>query len=186
MTSNRTARAVALEAVSRVVDDGGYSSLAIPAALSRSGLADRDRAFASELAYGTCRRLVSLDWAINEVAARPVARMTPGARAVLRLGAYQLLFTQVAPHAAVAETVGLASERERGFANAVLRRLASEPPPWPAGDSEEAVSVRTGVAPWIVRELRHLVGPDAEAAAAALATRGRLTIRANTCLSTAD
>jgi 16S rRNA (cytosine967-C5)-methyltransferase len=184
MSSTKTARAVALEAISRVVDDGGYSSLAIPAALSRSGLDQRDRAFASELAYGTCRRLVSLDWALNRVAARPVTRMTPGARGVTRLGAYQLLFTEVAPHAAVGETVGLAADRERGFVNAVLRRLAAEPPTWPAGDSEDDVSIRTGVAPWIVRELRHLVDVDAESAAAALATRGRLTLRANTCLTT--
>ena len=186
MSLPRSARAVALEAISRVVDDGGYSSLAIPAALARSGLDDRDRAFASELAYGTCRRLVSLDWALNKVAARPVSRMTPGARSVVRLGAYQLLFTEVAQHAAVAETVGLAAERERGFANAVLRRLAAQAPPWPTGDSEDAVSVRAGVAPWIVRELRHLVGPQAEEAAAAMATRGRLTIRANTCLTTVE
>ena len=151
MSSPKTARAVAIEAISRVVEDGGYSSLAIPAALSRSGLDQRDRAFASELAYGTCRRLVSLDWALNQVAARPVTRMSPGARGVTRLGAYQLLFMQVAPHAAVAETVGLASDKERGFVNAVLRRLAAEPPAWPTSDTEEDMSVRTGVAPWIVR-----------------------------------
>ncbi len=186
MSSPKTARAVALEAISRVVEDGGYSSLAIPAALSRSGLDQRDRAFASELAYGTCRRLVSLDWALNQVAARPVTRMSPGARGVTRLGAYQLLFMQVAPHAAVAETVGLASDKERGFVNAVLRRLAAEPPAWPTSDTEEDMSVRTGVAPWIVRELRHLVDVDAESAAGALATRGRLTLRANTCLTTVE
>jgi 16S rRNA (cytosine967-C5)-methyltransferase len=182
----KSARAVALDAISRVVEDGGYSSLAIPAALARSGLDQRDRAFASELAYGTCRRLISLDWALNRIAARPVTRMTPGVRAIARMGAYQILFTEVAPHAAVGETVGLAAERERGFVNAVLRRLAAEPPAWPVGDSEEDVSIRTGVAPWVVRELRHLVDVEAEAAAAALATRGRLTIRANTCQTTTE
>ena len=38
----------------------------------------------------------SIDWALDRVASRPVARMSPSARTVLRLGAYQLLFTDVA------------------------------------------------------------------------------------------
>ena len=66
-----------------------------------------------------------------ELASRPVSRMSPIARTVLRLGAYQVLFTDVARHAAVGETVGLAGDRERGFVNAVLRRLVREPPAWP-------------------------------------------------------
>src|SRR5258708_31965234 len=43
---------------------------------------------------------------------------------VLRLGAYQLLFMDVAQYAAVGETVALAPSHARGFANAVLRRIA--------------------------------------------------------------
>ena len=52
----------------------------------------------------------------------------PGVRAVLRLGAYQLLHTRVPPHAAVSTTVDLCRERRRsepaGLVNAVLRRVA--------------------------------------------------------------
>jgi 16S rRNA (cytosine967-C5)-methyltransferase len=181
-----TARSVALEAVRRVVDEGAYSNRVIPALLERSGLDRRDRAFAAELAYGTLRRLVPIDHAIEARSNRPIVRISPTARHALRLGVYQLLFAGVPPHAAVGETVELTSARERGFVNAVLRRIAAAPPAPPEGDDDADVAIRTGLAPWAVRELRHLVEDDAERAAAAFAERGRLCVRANTCAGHRD
>ena len=84
----QTARSVALEAVRRVTDEGAYSTIVVPGALRRSRLDERDRAFATELAFGTIRRLVPIDWALDRVASRPVHRMSPGVRTVLRLGVY--------------------------------------------------------------------------------------------------
>jgi 16S rRNA (cytosine967-C5)-methyltransferase len=107
--------------------------------------------------------------------------MTPGARAVLRLGAYQIAFTRIPPHAAVGESVGLAAPQERGFVNAILRRLADDLPPPPTGEADADVSARTGLAPWAVKELRVLLGDEAELAAEALGERGWLSLRTNTC-----
>lgn len=181
-----TSRSVALEALRRVVDDGGYSNLVIPAALTRSNLDVRDRAFAAELAYGTIRHLRSLDWAIEQRANRPIARMSPGARDVLRLGAYQLRFMRTPAHAAVGETVGLAAPNERGFVNAVLRKLATNPPPWPAGAEDRDVAVRTGMDPWAIAELRRVLEDprEVEPAAEAFAERGLLSLRTNRCATT--
>jgi 16S rRNA (cytosine967-C5)-methyltransferase len=186
--SRPTSRSVALEAVRRVVDEGGYSNLVIPTALGRSGLDLRDRGFASELAYGTIRRLRSLDWAIEQRANRPVSRMSVGARDVLRLGAYQLLYAGTPPHAAVGETVELAGAREKGFVNAVLRRLASDPPAWPTGAEDRDVGVRTGMDPWAIAELRRTLDEPAETepAAAAFAERGFLSLRTNRCAITPE
>jgi 16S rRNA (cytosine967-C5)-methyltransferase len=177
----QTARSVALDVVSRVVDEGGYSTLVVRSALNGASLSARDRSFAADLAYGTIRHLLTLDRAIATCSDRPLARMTPGTANVLRLGAYQLLFAGVPPHAAVGETVGLAGPRQRGFVNAILRRLASAPPSLPDGDSEEDVSIRTGMAAWMVRELRQILGGEAEAAARAFAARAPLSVRTNTC-----
>ena len=183
-----TSRSVALEAVRRVVEEGGYSSLVIPAALGRSGLDQRDRGFAAELAYGTIRRLRSLDWAIEQRANRPVIRMSPGARDVLRLGAYQLLYAGTPPHAAVGETVELAGTREKGFVNAVLRKLAADPPPLPTGAEARDIAVRTGMDPWAIAELRRTLDDPAatEPAAEAFAERGLLSLRANRCTTTPE
>jgi 16S rRNA (cytosine967-C5)-methyltransferase len=178
----RGAREVALEVVRRVADEGAYSNRLLPSLLGRSGLDERDRALATELTYGTLRRIPALDDAIAARAARPIARMTPRARAALRLGAYQLQHTRIPAHAAVSETVGLLPSRERGFVNAILRRLASEPPAPPAGGDDRAIGLRTGMAPWAIAELRKLL-PEAEVeeAALALGERGLLTVRVNTC-----
>jgi 16S rRNA (cytosine967-C5)-methyltransferase len=181
-----TAREVAFRAIFRVTEQGGYSNLAIPGALRGSTLSAEDRAFATELAYGTIRRVIPLDRAIERHASRSVSRMTSRVRALLRLGAYQLLFLRTPAHAAVGETVGLAGPRERGFVNAVLRRVAAEPPSTPGGDSDADVSARTGLAPWAVAELRRLLGDETEPAAEALAERAALCLRVNTCRTTIE
>jgi len=181
-----TARSVALDVVRRVIDEGAYSNLALARTIERAGLNERDAALASELTYGTLRRKLALDHALAPLLERPLETAPKAARSLLRLGAYQLLFTRVPPHAAVSETVGLADARHRGFVNAVLRRLANEGVRWPEGDTDDEVSVRTGLAPWAVRELRRLLGDETEAAATAIAERGGTTIRTNTCRTTVE
>ena len=176
-----TARTVAVEAIRRVTDEGAYSTLVVPTLLARARLGERDRALATALAFGTLRHLPGLDRAIGLRATRSVTRMSPGARAALRIGAYQLLFMRIPAHAAVSESVGLATPRERGFVNAILRRLSDDPPPPPIGETDEDVGARTGLAPWAVRELRVLLGDEAEPAAEAFGERGLLCLRANTC-----
>lgn len=173
-----TARSVALEAIRRVIDEGAYSNRLVGALLARAGLERRDRAFATELTYGTLRHRLRLDDAIERAARRPVARITSPAVHALRLGAYQVLVADVAVHAAVGETVELVHGRERGFVNAVLRRLAAAPPPLPTGADPHSVGVRTGMSPWAVRELVSLLGEEAEVAAEAFAEQGSLSLRA--------
>jgi 16S rRNA (cytosine967-C5)-methyltransferase len=157
----------------RVTDDSAYSNLALAAELSESELDDRDRRFATELVYGTLRTLPSLDRLLAPVITRPLEALEPDVRAALRMGAYQLRHTRVPPHAAVGETVALVPKRARGFVNAILRRLA-------AGGAEVGPQPGPGLSDWAVDELRRLLPADqVEAAASALATPARLSLRVN-------
>jgi 16S rRNA (cytosine967-C5)-methyltransferase len=119
------ARRAAFDTVLRVFEDGAYADRAFPAAAA--GLDPRDRALAQRLAFGTIQRVRTLDHGIETLGRRPVAKLDPPVRAALRLGAYQLAFSEVAVHAAVNETVELVRtaglERAVGFANAIMRRL---------------------------------------------------------------
>jgi 16S rRNA (cytosine967-C5)-methyltransferase len=181
------ARAVALRVLRRVTEEDAYSSIALSAELDRSKLSPRDKQLAAELVYGTLRRTILLDHAIGRVATRSVRRIDSSALAVLRLGAYQLLFMRIPDHAAVSATVDLAGSRERGFVNAVLRKLSADRPPTPSGDDDRAVSLRTGLAEWAVAELRRVLpAEEVEPAAVALASPADLTIRANACRTTAE
>jgi 16S rRNA (cytosine967-C5)-methyltransferase len=182
-----TARSVAIDVVRRVTDGGAYSNLALSRTLARAGLDERDAAFATELVYGTLRRLVPIDRALAPLLDRPLDTAPKPARAALRVGAYQLRYTRVPPHAAVSETVALADARHRGFVNAVLRRLAITGPDEPGGSDDADVAARTGLAEWAVRELRRVVGDDeVEDAAAELAQSGGVTLRTNRCATTVD
>jgi 16S rRNA (cytosine967-C5)-methyltransferase len=119
-------RRAAFDTVMRVFEDDAYADRAFPAAAE--GLDPRDRALAQRLAFGTIQRVRTLDHGIETLGRRPVAKLDPPVRAALRLGAYQLAFSDVAVHAAVNESVELVRaaglQRAVGFANAIMRRLA--------------------------------------------------------------
>jgi 16S rRNA (cytosine967-C5)-methyltransferase len=120
------ARWAAFDTVLRVFEDDAYADRAFRSAAE--ALEPRERALAQRLAYGTVQRVRTLDHGIDQLGKRPVAKLDPPVRAALRLGAYQLAFSDVATHAAVNESVELVRaaglERAVKFANAVMRRLA--------------------------------------------------------------
>ena len=122
-----TARGAAYQVVLRVFEDDAYADRVLRTAAA--SLDSRDRALAQRLAYGTVQRVRTLDHAIGTLGKRPVRKLDPPVRAALRLGAYQLGFTDVAVHAAVNETVELVRtarlERAVAFTNAVMRRLTN-------------------------------------------------------------
>ena len=80
-------------------------------------------------------------------------------RAALRLGAYQLGWTRIPPHAAVSTTVAAVRGPGRSLVNAVLRRVAAElaagPVAWPDAATEWSYP------DWIVDRLLSELGPTA-------------------------
>ncbi|MGI8662727.1 MAG: transcription antitermination factor NusB [Acidimicrobiales bacterium] len=119
---------MALRVIRRIEGEGAYANLALGPELERSNLDSRDRAFATELVYGTTRMRRACDFLVERFVTRAV---DDEVRSILRLGAYQLAFADVAAHAAVGETVELAPKRARGFVNAILRRVATAEVRWP-------------------------------------------------------
>jgi transcription termination factor NusB len=119
------ARKAAYEVLLRVFEQDAYADRAFRTAAE--GLDERDRAFAQRLAYGSVQRVRTLDHAIETLGKRPVRKLDAPVKAALRLGAYQLGYTDTAPHAAVNESVELVRrarlERAVPFTNAVMRRL---------------------------------------------------------------
>jgi 16S rRNA (cytosine967-C5)-methyltransferase len=56
-----SARSLAARVVTRVVDEGAFSSITLRYQLSASTLEGRDRGFATELVYGTVTWLTPID-----------------------------------------------------------------------------------------------------------------------------
>jgi 16S rRNA (cytosine967-C5)-methyltransferase len=119
------ARRAAYEVLLRVFEQDAYADRVFRTAAR--DLDERDRAFAQRLAYGAVQRVRTLDHAIDTLGRRPTRKLDPPVRAALRLGAYQLGYTDTAPHAAANESVELVRaarlERAVPFTNAVMRRL---------------------------------------------------------------
>lgn len=169
-TTGLPARRAALRALA-AVDDGAWSTTVVPEVVADLD-DERDRRFASHLAYDTIRWHGTLDWLLGHVLSRPMADVEPALRRVLRLGALQLWRAHVPARAAVSTSVALARESvpakrakgAGGFVNGVLRALARELDgiTWPdaAGDPVEHVSRTTGHPTWLVRERVEALGAE--------------------------
>lgn len=126
-----SARIAAAELIVAVLDGRRSLDDALIDTKAFADLAGRDRAFARALASASLRRLGSLNSVLSSFLQRPLPDSAPLARALLLVGAAQLLVLGTPAHAAVGETVEAATSRRetRGFAklmNAVLRRVSRE------------------------------------------------------------
>jgi len=160
--SGDDARRLALEVLGRIERDGAYANLALRAALDRCDLDRRDRAFVTDLVYGTTRMRRACDHLIDRFLHDDIQ---PEVRTVLRLGAYQLHWAGVPPHAAVSATVAVAPRRVQGLCNAVLRRVADYQPTWPGP------AVELSVPDWLIDRLVADLGLDDALAALAAMNR---------------
>jgi len=113
-----SARQIALTALRLWREEKRFADSIISELLAETVLKPSDRAFALELFYGVLRNLTLLDFWIRRLRA---SRVESDLRDILRLGLYQLLFLETAEHAAVHETVSLASKKQRTIINAMLR-----------------------------------------------------------------
>ena len=178
--------------VLRRVEEGAYADRAFAAQARRDGLASRQRGPAMRLAYGTVQRRRTCDWIVDAHLDRP-ERVEPAVRDVLRLGAYELVWSDGVPaSAAVDQAVRLAravpgdprrASARAGLVNAVLRKVAGDvdalrrrldDPATPAG-------VRFSFPDWMVDALVRDLGPeDAHGLMAAANEPAESALRANT------
>ncbi len=151
-----SARSVAALAVVRVLRDGAFAAAALSAELDRATkLQDRDRALATELLYGTLRLRGALEARLAPLAPRGLKDVI--VKAELLVAAYQLLaLDRVPAFAAVNSAVNairaVRGPKVAGFANAVLRKLAS-------GEKLIAKDAALNNVPtWLQEALTHAVG----------------------------
>ena len=115
-------RQTALTTLTRCDRDGSYSNLALDAAIKAGNFSPADRGLLTALVYGVIERRMTLDYLIDRLSDRKPDQIDPQVRNILRLGLYQLRYMdRIPPHAAINESVSLASRKSAGFINALLR-----------------------------------------------------------------
>ncbi len=117
-------RRLAIALASKCEAAGQYSNIALDSAIKKYGVEGADRGLLTLLTYGIIERRITLDYIIDSMSSIPPSKIERDTRDLLRLGIYQLLYTDKIPdHAAINETVELASKRSKGFVNALLREF---------------------------------------------------------------
>ncbi|MBQ6261901.1 MAG: 16S rRNA (cytosine(967)-C(5))-methyltransferase RsmB, partial [Clostridia bacterium] len=91
---------------------GKYTNLEVASSLSKNDLSDKDKRLYTALVYGVAERIPTLDYVIGTLSSRGLEDIDIETLTCLRLGLYQLMYTDKIPdHAAVSETVSLAAGR---------------------------------------------------------------------------
>lgn len=126
-----TGRELAFRMLIQVNEQEELSHHVLNKALQEHELSDVERGFATRLFHGTLERQLTIDWILEHQAKRPMCKVKPKIRNLLRISAYQLLFLQQVPASAVCnEAVKLAKKCGlaglSGFVNGVLRGLSRE------------------------------------------------------------
>ena len=147
------ARRLALRALKRIDADGAYANLVLGPMLSESELSERDRGLVTEMVYGTTRMRRACDHIVDRCV---LGKVDNEVRNALRLGAYQMVFMETPPHAAVSATVGAVKGRGGSMVNAVLRKVGGSlgEIKWP--DEATRLSYPT----WMLNELINDFGHD--------------------------
>jgi 16S rRNA (cytosine967-C5)-methyltransferase len=152
-----SARRIALAALRRWRKEKRFVDSIISEFLGKGELTYSDRAFALELFYGVVRNLTLLDFWIGCLRSSHVEAEL---RDVLRLGLYQLFFLDTAQHAAVYETVEVASRRQRAVTNAMLRAAARQRAELLDRGGAQSLSVRTSHPQWLVARWQQHFGAE--------------------------
>ena len=191
----KSARQAAFEALLKIQKEGAYSNLVVDATLKENEHFDeRDKAFFSNLVYGTLDRLILIDYNLSMYLNQPVRKLKPELHTILRLGTYQLLFLDKVPsRAAVNESVNLAKVNKSAFAaslvNAVLRRVADNGLKLPEGSENDPdyLAIKYSCPEWLISMWIEAYGFDNAIALAEKALEAApVVVKVNTLKTTVD
>ena len=182
--------------VLEAVGDGAYADLALERELKRQPLPPRDRALATELAYGAIRQRRQLDAWLDRYGKVPAAKQPPRLRWLLHIALQQLLFADRVPSSAAVSTAVELAKRQRllklapvvnGVLRAVVRALeAGEALPLPA-EPKQRLALEQSLPDWLVNELWQCIGPERTTALAQAANRiPSLDLRVNPLRTTLE
>ena len=124
---------------------------------SRTALPPADRHLVQALVFSVLRNQTWLDHVIGTLRK---GRLDVEARLILQLGLSQLFLLGMADHAAVYETVNLASVRLRGLVNAILRNALRREKTILEEREKLPLSIHYSTPAWLVRRWTEQMGPQ--------------------------
>ena len=174
-------RLAAVQAITQVLRNGRNLPDALEGLLSRVP-DERDRALTQAMAYGVMRWYWRLDWLLSQLLNAPLKLRDVDIQASLMLGLYQLMEMRIPDHAAVAETVKLATQLKKPWAksllNGVLRNFQRQREGLLSRMEKDPVA-RSAHPPWLLQQLQQDWPQDWQSITEANNANPPMTLRVN-------
>lgn len=154
-------RETALKILYDINKKGAYSNISLNKYLNEQEFRDVDKGFITDIVYGTLKWRLTIDYLIEKFSSIKMKKLSPWILNILRVGVYQLIFTDKIPvSAACNESVKLARKyghsASSGYVNAVLRNIARSKDnlPYPSSNNDliAYLSIRYSHPVWMVKE----------------------------------
>ncbi|WP_431799443.1 transcription antitermination factor NusB [Halobacillus andaensis] len=149
-------RESALELLTRIGEEGGYSHVLLDQEISKRQLSSKDGALLTEIVYGTLQNKLKIDYQIHSYLAKQ-KKLKPWVKWLLYMSVYQMLYLERVPdHAVIHEAVEISKIKgHKGISNlvnGVLRNIqrngvrSTEQ----ISDPIEQLSIETSHPKWLV------------------------------------
>lgn len=174
-------RVAACQVITKVIKAQGSLLYLLQSASEK--VAPRDVPLLRELCYGTLREGIALEHICRQFLSKPIRNKDADVKAIMWLGAYQLIHLNIPAHAAINETVSVTKKIKKAWAskvvNAVLRKIADGAYNEPS--AEACPSYHHKHPQWMVDAWTSTWGKDvAQEIIAANNERSPMTLRVNT------
>jgi len=185
-------RASAYKVLLKIIKNSSYSNIALDSEL-KDYSESKDGALVTKLVYGTLERQITIDYVLSLYLKQPVEKTKPEILVALRLGVYQLLFTDKIPSfAAVNESVNIIKKSKfsyaSGLVNSVLRKISENGFEYPkTEDKVFDLSIRYSCPKALVKHFLDNYGEEnAEDILSSSIGAAPVTIRVNTLKTDAE
>ncbi|AKG73737.1 16S rRNA (cytosine(967)-C(5))-methyltransferase RsmB [Salinicoccus halodurans] len=178
-------RELALEAYTRITEEGGYSNIVLNDIIKNNEMESADRGLLTEIVYGTISKRLTIDFYIKPYIKKKIRRWQ---KSLLYLSVYQIVWLERVPnYAVINEAVDIAKDiggpGHANVINGILRNFERNPLRDIGGVKKDLsrLSIETSIPLWILRQWKTHHGMEgAEKIARALNTHPVMYIRTNT------
>lgn len=164
--SKGTVRSSALELLSRIGEEGGFSHVLLNQEIDKRKFSTADAGLLTELVYGTLQNRDLLQYWLHP-SIKNQKKITPWVKWLLYMSVYQMkMLDRIPDHAIINEAVNLAKEKGHkgiaSFTNGVLRSIQRDgvPSVEVIEDEEERLAIATSHPLWLVKRWTEQYGEE--------------------------
>ena len=123
-----TPRSACVLSLNSCFKNGRFVNLELDSAIKKYGFEGVDKSFFTALLYGTCERIITIDYILSQFSKTPIQKIEPLMLANLRSSVYQIFYMDRVPDSAACNEAveickALCPHSFAGFLNAVLRNI---------------------------------------------------------------